>query len=164
MAASAALGGFADPLKVWLSCGLGWTLLALAWIDWDHMRLPDALTLPLLMAGFGAAWLIDPGVAAEHAAAAALGFLAFWLLARGYCALRGRDGLGGGDAKLLAAGGAWLGLEQLPFVVTGAALLSILFAWVQQLRGKEVLATTALPFGHALCAAIWGCWLLCGAT
>ncbi len=161
---AAAAGTSGDPAQLWLSCGLGWTLLALAWIDWEHLRLPDVLTLPLLMAGLGATWLFDPAQAPQHAAAAALGFTAFWLLARGYRALRGRDGLGGGDAKLLAAGGAWIGLEHLPLVVTGAAVLGILLGAFQQWQGKVVVATTALPFGPCLCAAVWGCWLVYGAA
>ncbi len=160
--AAAAAGPPGDPARLWLTCGLGWTLLALAWIDWEHLRLPDVLTLPLLMAGLGAAWLLDTGQAPEHAAAAALGFLAFWLLARTYRALRGRDGLGGGDAKLLGAGGAWLGLEHLPLVVVGAAVFGLALAAWQRWRGAAVLATTALPFGPGLCAAIWVAWLLDG--
>ena len=46
-----------DTLSVWLDCVLGWTLLTLAWIDWEHMLLPDALTLPLILAGLGATLL-----------------------------------------------------------------------------------------------------------
>ncbi len=159
-AAAGAVQGVDDPVRLWLSCGLGWALLVLAWIDWDNLRLPDALTLPLLVAGLGAALLLDPDRAPEHAAAAALGYLAFWLLARSYHALRGRDGLGGGDAKLLAAGGAWIGLEHLPLVVGAAALLGLLLAALQRWRGEAVGATTALPFGPGLCAAIWLGWLL----
>ena len=149
----------ADPLRLWLSCVLGWWLLALAWVDWDHMRLPDALTLPLLLAGLGATWLLDPDAAPEHAAAAALGYMAFRGLAAAYRRLRGRSGLGLGDAKLLAAAGAWLGLQALPQVVLGAALLGLGMAAALALRGRPVGAATALPFGPALCAATWAVWL-----
>ena len=47
-----------DTLSIWLDCLLGWTLLALAWIDWEHMVLPDVLTLPLILAGLGATLLL----------------------------------------------------------------------------------------------------------
>ena len=163
-AAAVAAGPACAPLRLWLSCGLGWTLLALAWIDWDHLRLPDALTLPLLVAGLGATWLLDPGQAPEHAAAAALGYLALQGLAWAYRALRGRDGLGGGDAKLLAAGGAWLGLEHLGLLVGVAGVFGLLLGAALWWRGKTVLATTALPFGTCLCLAIWLFWLLDGAA
>jgi len=154
----------ASPARLWLTCVLGWALVALAWIDWEHFRLPDALTLPLLLAGLGAAWLLDPYSAPEHAAAAALGYLALRGLALAYRALRGREGLGAGDAKLLAAAGAWVGLEALPVVVLVAALLGIGLALVARLRGQAVTRETAIPFGPGLCAALWLAWLYGGVS
>ncbi len=148
-----------DPARLWLACGLGWTLLALAWIDWGHLRLPDALTLPLLLAGLGAALLLDSNSAPEHAAAAALGYLALRGLAAAYRALRGREGLGAGDAKLLAAAGAWVGVAALPTVVLGAALFGIGLALAAYLRGHAVSRATPVPFGPGLCAALWLAWL-----
>jgi leader peptidase (prepilin peptidase)/N-methyltransferase len=152
----------ADPARLWLGCLLGWTLLALAWIDWGHFRLPDALTLPLLLAGLGATLLLDPEAAPEHAAAAALGYLALRGLALAYRALRGREGMGAGDAKLLAAAGAWVGMAALPTVVLGAALLGIGLALAARLRGQAVTRTTPVPFGPGLCAALWLAWLYGG--
>lgn len=149
----------ADPARLWLTCGLGWTLLALAWIDAEHLRLPDALTLPLLLAGLGATLVLDPGAAPEHAAAAALGYLMLRGLALAYRRLRGREGLGAGDAKLLAAAGAWLGVAALPGVVLGAALLGIGLAAVASLRGRPTTRATPVPFGPGLCAALWLVWL-----
>jgi len=149
----------ADPLDAWFGCALGWTLLTLAWIDGETMRLPDVLTLPLLLAGLGATWLRDPGALAEHAAAAVLGYAAFTGLALLYRRLRGYEGLGGGDAKLLAAGGAWIGLAPLPLVVFAAAVLGLAMAAGLRLSGRSVGGMIALPFGPALCAAIWLVWL-----
>jgi leader peptidase (prepilin peptidase)/N-methyltransferase len=148
-----------DPVRLWITCGLGWTLLALGWIDWDHLRLPDALTLPLLLAGLGAALLLDPAAAPEHAAAAVLGYLALRGLAVGYRALRGREGLGAGDAKLLAAAGAWVGMEALPAVVLGGALFTIGLVAAMRLRDRAVGRATPIPFGPGLCAALWLAWL-----
>jgi leader peptidase (prepilin peptidase) / N-methyltransferase len=144
-----------DTLLVWLDCVLGWSLLTLAWIDWEHMLLPDALTLPLVLAGLGATLLLDPAAIAEHAAAAAVGYGAFRAIEIAYRRLRGRDGLGQGDAKLMAAAGAWLGLILLPIVVFTAAMLGLAIAAGQRIAGQEVHRTTAIPFGPALCAAIW---------
>jgi len=106
---------------LWLDCLLGWGLLTLAWIDAEHLLLPDILTLPLILFGLGAAWYLRWPPLVDAAAGAAVGYLSFRLLALAYRWLRGRDGLGAGDAKLLAAGGAWLGWQALGDVVLGAA-------------------------------------------
>jgi leader peptidase (prepilin peptidase)/N-methyltransferase len=92
---------------VWPTAALGWVLLALAVIDARHFLLPDVLTLPLIPAGLAVAWWLDPGQLLHHALGAALGFVGFAGLAWVYRKLRGREGLGLGDAKLLAAAGAW---------------------------------------------------------
>jgi leader peptidase (prepilin peptidase)/N-methyltransferase len=149
----------ADPLRAWLGCGLGWTLLALAWIDWDHLLLPDALTLPLLLAGLGATWLLDPLALVGHAVAAAAGYLSFRAVELAYRWLRGRDGLGQGDAKLLAAAGAWVGLASLPLLVCIAAFASLTIITVLRLFGRPLDGATMLPFGPALCFGLWAMWL-----
>ncbi len=69
--------------------------------------------------------------------------------------MRGREGLGRGDAKLLAAGGAWLGWEALPWVVLLAAVLGLALALLQRARGMALTRETALPFGPSLALAIW---------
>ena len=152
---------------VWIDCLLGWTLLALAWIDWDHMRLPDALTLPLLLAGLAVTVLRTPEDMTAHAAGAAAGYTAFRLIAWIYRRLRGREGLGQGDAKLMAAAGAWLGLAALAWVALVAALLTIGFTLLAAARrpavagGRRLSANTAVPFGPGLALAIWLLWLYC---
>ena len=155
----AALVDGPDETRVWAGCALGWTLLALAWIDWTHMRLPDALTLPLVPVGLAATWVLDPDAIADHAAAAALGYLAFRLIAAAYRWRRKREGLGQGDAKLLAAAGAWVGLSGLPDVMLGGAIIGLAVAGARWLRGERVGADTALPFGPCLAAATWLVWL-----
>lgn len=159
---SALLAGITG-MALWVSCGLGWALLALAWIDALHFWLPDALTLPLLLAGLAAAWLDDPAAVPAHAAGAAAGYLAFRGIALAYRALRRRDGLGQGDAKLLAAAGAWLGWAALPVLVLLAAGLGLAWALLLWLRGglggRRLTAATVLPFGPALALATWLLWL-----
>ncbi len=151
VAAWVALAGVGPAL--WVDCGLGWALLALAWIDWESMRLPDALTLPLIPAGLFATLWLEPDQATGHAVAAALGYAAFRGLAWLYRRLRGREGLGGGDAKLLAALGAWVGLEGLPTVLLGGAVVGLAVAAGMALRGRAVGAATAIPFGPCLALA-----------
>jgi len=148
-----------EPGWVWASCVLGWTLLTLGWIDVEHMLLPDVLTLPLLLTGLGATLLLDPGDVVDHALGAVLGYLVFRAVAVAYRAWRDRDGLGGGDAKLLAAAGAWLGWQALPWVVLEASLAGIAAALLARLLGRRVSRTTALPFGPFIAAAIWLVWL-----
>ncbi len=70
-----------------------------------------------------------------------------------YRQLRGRDGLGLGDAKLLAAAGAWLGVESLPWLLLIAALLGLAMALV---RAGPLRAETAVPFGPPLALSFWG--------
>ncbi len=153
--AASALSVGTAPGRVWTDCVLGWTLLALAWIDWESMILPDVLTLPLIAAGLLATFSLDPAAVTDHAAAAALGYTAFRVLAAVYRRLRSRDGLGEGDAKLLAAIGAWVGLEDLPVVVFGAAFVGLAWALLQSLRGRKMDASTAIPFGPCLALACW---------
>jgi len=141
------------------SCVLGWTLLTLAAIDWRTGLLPDVLTLPLVAAGLGVAYAVDPAALLDHAIGAAAGFVAFAALAEIYRRLRGRDGLGLGDAKLLAASGAWLAWSALPTVVLYAAFIGLALVLARRGRGQALQATDKLAFGPALAAATWLVWL-----
>jgi leader peptidase (prepilin peptidase)/N-methyltransferase len=143
----------------WLDCLLGWWLLALGWIDLRRWLLPDALTLPLVIAGLTAAAILDPEQLTDRALGAALGYLGFRLIAAVYRALRGREGLGQGDAKLLAASGAWVGASALPQVIFGAAASALLVAACLRLAGTRLAAHSALPFGPFLALTTWLIWL-----
>ena len=145
--------------EIWLDCLLGWWLLALAWIDIRRWLLPDPLTLPLVIAGLVVTAMLDPVKLTEHALGAALGYLSLRVVASLYRALRGREGLGRGDAKLLAASGAWLGAGALPQVVLGAAVTGLFAAGCLQLAGIRLRASSALPFGPFLALATWLAWL-----
>jgi leader peptidase (prepilin peptidase) / N-methyltransferase len=143
----------------WVSCGLGWWLLALVAIDWREGLLPDVLTLPLIPAGLAVAYLEDSPSLYPHAIGAIAGFAVFALIRLGYRSWRGREGMGLGDAKLLAASGAWVSWEGLPSVVLVAALASLLGIAVGALWGRRATLATALPFGPGLCLATWLIWL-----
>jgi leader peptidase (prepilin peptidase) / N-methyltransferase len=148
-----------DPRWVVFSCLLGSSLLVLGWIDWNTFRLPDALTLPLIVLGLLAAWLDSLDALTAGAIGAVAGYAALVGVNLCYRHLRGRDGLGRGDAKLLAAGGAWLGWSALPWVVLLAAMLGLMLALLRRMRGERVTAGTAVPFGPALALAIWLIWI-----
>ena len=156
LAALAADGGD----ETWLDCLFGWWLLALGWIDIRRWLLPDALTLPLVIAGLAAAAAFDPGQLTDRALGAALGYLSLRAVALLYRVLRGREGLGHGDAKLLAASGAWVGAMALPQVVLGAAVSALVAAAGLRLAGVPLSTGSALPFGPFLALATWLVWLL----
>jgi leader peptidase (prepilin peptidase)/N-methyltransferase len=152
--ASAALVD-ADATSLWVDCLLGWALLALGWIDLRHLILPDAITLPLIVGGLAETWWLEPEAILDHALGAAGGYLFFRTVALAYRALRRREGLGAGDAKLLAAAGAWLGWAALPAVVIVAAFVGLAGAAAAALRGAPLHGTIRLPFGAPLALALW---------
>ncbi len=154
IAAWAAASGEHGAL-LWAGCTLGWTLLTLGWIDMLCLRLPDGLTLPLILAGLAEAAWLEPEARLDRALGAAAGYAGFRALAWAYRLARGREGLGRGDAKLLAAGGAWVGVYLLGDVILGAALAAL--AWSVR-RGRPD-PKERLPFGPFLAASIWAVWL-----
>lgn len=148
-----------DPWRLLPGAVLGWSLLALGWIDWHTLRLPDALTLPLMGVGLAVAFWDSPAALYASVVGALAGYTVLVLVGIGYRLVRGRDGLGRGDAKLLAAGGAWLGWAALPWVMLFAAVLGLALALLHRARGMQLTRETALPFGPPLALAIWLIWL-----
>jgi leader peptidase (prepilin peptidase)/N-methyltransferase len=140
---------------LWAGCALGWTLLTLGWIDALCQRLPDVLTLPLVLAGLAEAYLLEPEALTGRAFGAACGYSGFRLLALLYKRWRGQEGLGEGDAKLLAASGAWVGAWLLSDVLLAAAVTALLFA----LRHGRMDRAARIPFGPFLAAGTWLIWL-----
>jgi leader peptidase (prepilin peptidase)/N-methyltransferase len=124
-----------------------------------HYVLPDVLTLPLIPLGLIAAWLDGAEALLAHVIGAAAGYLVFLLIALGYRRLRGREGLGLGDAKLLAVAGAWTGWQGLPSVVLLGAGASLAFLLLLRLRGGAIRLDQAVAFGPGLCLGIWLVWL-----
>ncbi len=139
---------------------LGWWLLLIGALDAKHHWLPDRLTLPLIPAGLAVALAGLGPDWRERAIGAAAGYLVLGAVALGYRMLRGREGLGGGDPKLLAGLGAWLGWQQLPFVLLGAGLLGLTAVLLRALRGEQVRAKDRLPLGTLLALAAWPLWLV----
>jgi leader peptidase (prepilin peptidase)/N-methyltransferase len=134
-------------------------LAACSAIDVYAHRLPDVLTLPLVAVGLLVCSATGSAPLWWSAASAGLGFLLLAGIAWGYRRVRGRAGLGLGDAKLLAASGAWLGAGALPTVLlwaTGSALACVLVAsW----RNSQLSGASRLPFGPFLAFGTWLVWL-----
>jgi leader peptidase (prepilin peptidase)/N-methyltransferase len=142
-----------------LSLCLGWSLLVLALVDLLAFRLPDLLTLPLAGAGLLAAQILPGEHVLDHVGAGALGYVVFWAIAFAYRRLRGKEGLGLGDAKLATAAGCWLGLEPLPSVLLLASVAGILWVLIRALfKGRQAFEQR-IAFGVPLCIAIWLVWL-----
>jgi len=165
--AAAAIGAMALAAHGWplgvVTALLGWWLLLAAALDAEHLWLPDRLTLPLIPIGLAVAWAGLGPPLAERAAGAAIGFAVLALIACAYRQVRKRDGLGGGDPKLFAAIGAWVGALQLPAILLGAGLLGLAAVLAMRLRGREVTATTRLPLGALMAVSAWPVWLIVAA-
>jgi leader peptidase (prepilin peptidase)/N-methyltransferase len=120
------------------------------------MRLPDALTLPLIPAGLAAAQVLTPPSFFDHCLGLVVGAGLPWLLAAGYRRLRRRDGLGGGDIRLSAAAGAWVGWQGVPSVILLASLIAL--GWLV-IAGRARQTARPLAFGPFLALGFWVVWL-----
>jgi leader peptidase (prepilin peptidase)/N-methyltransferase len=143
-----------------VSAAFGWWLLLIAVLDLEHLWLPDLLTLPLIPLGLAVAWAGLGPPLLERALGAAIGWAGLWTIAALYRRLRGREGMGGGDPKLLGGLGAWIGVLQLPFVLIGAGLAGLAAVLLMGLRGERVGAATRLPLGTLMGLAAWPIWLV----
>ena len=135
-----------------LWCGFVAVLVALAGIDWDTTLLPDNLTLPLLWAGLiaaGAGWTIALPDALWGAVA---GYLSLWSVYWLFKLATGKEGMGFGDFKLLAALGAWLGLKMLLPVILAASLLGAVVGIAMKLN-SALREGRYVPFGPFLAGA-----------
>ncbi len=141
----------ATPLAL-SAMALSAMLVALAWIDFESTLLPDVLTQPLLWAGL-LVNLFDAYTSVQMAVAGAVaGYVFLWVIFHVFRLLTGREGMGYGDFKLLAALGAWFGLEALPTLLLSASLLGVLIGGALTLSGRASRGQP-LPFGPHLALA-----------
>jgi len=143
----------------WIAALFGWLLLMLALFDLRFFILPDWLTATLaLAAGAGIALYGAPTIG-DRLIGGAGGYATLQLIRLGYRAARGREGLGGGDPKLLGAIGLWTGWQPLPAIMLVAALMGLAIAGTMHLLGRRVTATQRMPLGTLMAAAAWPIWL-----
>ncbi|HET6632015.1 MAG TPA: A24 family peptidase [Rhodanobacteraceae bacterium] len=137
-----------------------WLLLAMAGIDARTQLLPDSMTLPLLWLGLLLS-LVPLFVDPVHAIiGAAVGYLSLWLVYWGFKLATGKEGMGFGDFKLLAALGAWMGpLALLPIALLSSLIGAIVGGTMLAVRGQD--RSVPIPFGPFLAAAGW-VWLVAG--
>lgn len=142
-----------------VAAALGWSLLLIAVIDAEHFWLPDRLTLPLAGTGLAAAAWAGEGAFTARVVGAVAGFAALVLIGVVYRRVRGREGLGGGDARLLAASGAWVGWMGLPSVLLWASAAGFSVVAARLATGSSVRGDDRLPFGTFLALGTWLTWL-----
>ena len=150
--AAAAIWRFGATAQGVAACALLWTLLALTFVDIDTQYLPDDLTLPLLWGGLVAnlAGLFVP--LQEAVVGAIAGYLVLWSIYWLFKLIRGKEGMGYGDFKLLAALGAWLGWKALPLIVLLSSVVGAVVGIALILfKGRD--HQVPLAFGPYLAAA-----------
>ena len=163
-------GGVLAALAIWkfgptptglAACGLLWALIALTFIDFDTQLLPDDITLPLLWAGL----LVQLAIPAlgrtqptfvtsltEAVIGAAAGYLSLWLVYWIFRLVRGKEGMGYGDFKLLGALGAWLGWQLLvPIILMSSVVGAVIGLALIAFRGRD--HSVPLAFGPYLAIA-----------
>ncbi len=133
---------------------LTWSLVALTFIDVDHQLLPDSITLPLIWFGilfnlFGAFTVLEVSVIGAMA-----GYLSLWLVYHAFKLVTGKEGMGYGDFKLLAALGAWLGWTYLPVIILLSSLVGAIVG-ITLVVLKKHQHQNPIPFGPYLAAAGW---------
>ena len=145
---------FGASLQTCFALLFTWALICLALIDLHTTLLPDSITLPLLWLGLLISLL--PVFVDSHAAilGAAAGYMTLWLVFQTFKLITGKEGMGFGDFKLLAALGAWLGLAMLPLIIllsslTGAVIGIAMMIFFKHQRDKPI------PFGPYLAIAGW---------
>jgi leader peptidase (prepilin peptidase)/N-methyltransferase len=145
---------FGVSLEMLAALAFTWVLIALTLIDLHKQLLPDNLTLPLLWLGlviniFGVFTDITSSVIG-----AAAGYLVLWSVYHAFRLLTGKEGMGYGDFKLLAALGAWMGWQFLPQIVLVSSVVGAVFGITMIVLGKNQ-RTQAIPFGPYLAVAGW---------
>jgi len=121
--AAAAVWRFGPTWQGVAACAFLWTLLALTFVDFDTQLLPDDLTLPLLWGGLLASLFGLFAPLRDAVIGAMAGYLVLWTIYWLFKLIRGKEGMGYGDFKLLAALGAWLGWKALPLIILGSSVV-----------------------------------------
>lgn len=145
---------FGLTLETALLLLFSWSLISLTFIDIDHKLLPDQITLPLLWLGLIAN---SAGIFTDlHSAVigAAVGYLSLWSVYWLFKLITGKDGMGFGDFKLLAALGAWIGWQHIPTIIILSSVVGALLGTLNiLLSGQD--KNKQIPFGPYLAIAGW---------
>jgi len=141
--------------------GITCSLVAIGMIDYDHQLIPDSIVIPLVWIGLGMS-IFHPLAGAEtlfispqdSIIGAMVGYLSLWSVYKLFKMATGKEGMGYGDFKLLAALGAWLGWQAVPTIILMSALVGAAFGiGLIVLRGRD--RQLPIPYGPYLAAAGW---------
>ena len=144
-----------------MAIGLSFALVAISLIDADHQIIPDSIVIPLLWVGLIMS-LLHPLTGADTLfiapqdaiVGAVAGYLSLWSVYQLFKLVTGKEGMGYGDFKLLAALGAWLGWQALPTIILMSAVVgAIIGIALIVFRGRD--RQIPIPFGPYLAAAGW---------
>ena len=152
---------FGFSVEAVMAIGMTLTLVPITMIDADHQLIPDSIVLPLMWVGLAMSlWHPVPGadvlfIAPQQAIIGAMaGYLSLWSVYWLFKLITGKEGMGHGDFKLLAALGAWLGWQALPTIILMSAVVGAAFGVSMiLLRGRD--RSVPMPFGPFLAAAGW---------
>ncbi|MEK9213123.1 prepilin peptidase [Sphingomonas sp. 2378] len=144
----------------WTGALFGWSLLALASLDALALWLPDRLIAWLAGTGLVTGALGHAPLLGDRIVGGLAGFGALWGIAAAYRHVRGREGMGGGDPKLMGAIGLWLGWRMLPGVLLAACVIGLGYVLLRRLLGTRVAADEMVPLGLLLAVAAYPCWML----
>lgn len=133
-------------------------LSLIAAVDLRRMIIPEVASGPLIVTGLVFGLWVGPEAALARVIGAVAGYGAIWAFIGVYALARGRQGMGPGDAMLLAAGGAWLGWPALAPILVLACVSGLTEAALRMMLRK--LDSDELPFGPHLALAVWGLWLV----
>lgn len=133
---------------------LTWSLIALTFIDLDHQLLPDSITLPLLWLGIIFNLFATYTDLTASVMGAIAGYLSLWLVFHGFKLVTGKEGMGYGDFKLLAALGAWFGWILLPSIILLSSFVGAIVG-ISLILFRQHQRNIPIPFGPYLAAAGW---------
>lgn len=131
-----------------------WSLISLAFIDYEHQFLPDVITIPMIWIGLLVN--IDHSFVStsDSIIGAVAGYMSLWIIAKSYYLITKKEGLGHGDFKLLAMLGAWMGWQLLPVILFLSSVCGAMIS-LTLIACKITKREQPIPFGPYLAAAGW---------
>lgn len=130
-----------------------------SYVDLERMEIPDTVSVGLFPVGAAFVMFQEPDLLIERLLGGILVLLGLALFCRLFFVLRGREGLGFGDVKLISSATVWIGLAQLPVMVFVAAATGLIASFYRFAKTRQRQPEVRLPFGPFLAASIWIVWI-----
>ena len=142
-----------------LTIFLAWIFIPLSTFDIQNKRLPDIITVPIACAGFLQGYFLPYVMFFDCLVGFLLGFALGTIVSVSYSRIRHQTGLGWGDVKLIAAIGAWIGWQFVPWFILLASMSALTYGIFQIIKHGKHMANERIPFGPFLCGSSWLVWL-----